>query len=169
MTELTSLSYELGEHGWSALSLHHTDGVCNIRISHVFSDPMRNLANLGLALGESVPRAEVTLFDEPCGAKLLFVRNASRHDMYNLSIHDLKSNFGESEIIGSQILAMPVRRDEIVKRLWCELTKVRLLMAHKWYSNARGTYFPEEEYQLLTDLVANKGMQSDALLGAADA
>ena len=72
--EHVQIRFELGLHGWSRLTFEASDTSLDLRVTHIFDNPVEALLDFAEALRKQVFPASIILHDEP-GAHTLVLNN----------------------------------------------------------------------------------------------
>lgn len=124
-----NLLYVLRQHGWSEVLLFVGGEVSQFWVTHLFSDPSADLAQLAIALHKRTPSVDLLLCDEPGGCAIHFVQLPDRRHMYAVRVCSFPEGppapSSRSETL---ITEFTVKADHFVKLITSELEKtVRLL------------------------------------------
>lgn len=153
INEEFTLTYKLDEHGWSELYfLEDVDKIpVGLIISHTFAEPLHQLSDIACQLINKQNEVSTVFYSEPGGYLVQFIRHDERHDLYQLTIGDIDSEYGDDIKIGNFLYKSIVRSDFIIVQIAGELTKIRNLLTFKWFNENRRDYFPETEYQTIIE------------------
>ncbi len=125
------------KHGWSSVSFVGDRATVVIGISHVFSDPLRDLANAGIGLLDGKEVIEFALYDEPGGSHIAFRKASKNFNGYELVVSDLNSEYGQCIKVGKSLLSVIVDSKYMAVQIFGELLKVKMCMKDKDYSADR--------------------------------
>jgi len=135
--------YILHRHGWSTALLFIDGQTISFWITHLFSDPTDDLAQLAIKLHKRVETAELVWSDEPGGHSLCFTRVPDQHHRYDVRV----SYFPEGPPLtasrtGDVLIEFQVKADQFVTLIYSQLEKLARLLEDRSYSESREFPFP---------------------------
>jgi len=132
------LLYVLGRHGWSDLVLWVGGEITQLRITHVFNDPLEELAQMAIDLRERMPQMAFILWDEPGGHRPEFNRVADQPHKYVVQIRSFPDGPPlPSDWSDDFILEFRVKADHLMKLIYFQLEKLARLTEEKSYREHR--------------------------------
>lgn len=105
------LLYVLAPHGWSVCILHIGDRIHKFLISHVFSDPIRDLIEATVSLLNGSSDVEFIWWDEPGGNQWRIVKNPDQHHRVKITVTVQQPRYSKEEFArrGDEIYEFQVR------------------------------------------------------------
>ena len=147
------LLYVLRPHGWTDLLLYVHGEIFQWSVSHVFSDPVAELATLAIQLHNRAKTITAILWDEPGGHSFTLNQLPEQHHKYAVRLCWFPEGPPASSTRTETLLTeFIVKADHLVKLIHGELEKVVQLLEEKSYREHRD--FPFSEFQKLRSQLA---------------
>lgn len=143
-----NLLYVLREHGWSDIVFFVNGETHHIRVTHVFSDPVADLAQLAMKVHNRREAFELLLWDEPGGHLVRLERLKDQHHKYVFRLYWFPEGPPEPTSRTETLVSeFEVKGEHLVKLIRGELEKTAALLEEKSYREHRD--FPIREFKHL--------------------
>lgn len=138
------LVYVLGTHGWSDLYLIVSGTVHCFRITHVFSDPIKDLIGLCSSL---IDRGDcwVRLYDEPGATLVQITPNRQQQHLVELLVFTSDS-WEETPETADLRIRVTVKATLLIDQIVYQLYKTQALCSEESYARDRSD-FPRNEFR----------------------
>lgn len=133
--EHVQIRFELGLHGWSRLTFEASDTSLELRVTHIFDNPVEALLDFAEALRKQVFPASIILHDEP-GAHTLVLNN---HDEPALKALRSDDQFPRRST-GLEIAEFRVDPSFVAIQIEADLERIAHLLKHEVYQSHRSEF-----------------------------
>lgn len=143
------LLYVLSPHGWSTCILFIDKHIYELRISHVFSDPIYDFIEAAISLLKGASDIEFTWWDEPGGNRWKIARDSNQRHKVRIVVTEFLSCYGH-EIDRERILTeFEIKISHFSALVYYQMAKIAALLKEKSFEKNRSGEFPYPEFSKL--------------------